>query len=158
MRDEGGNILDDLAARLSGLEQKLISKGQAAQARALNKARGEAREALLRAAARRHVRMGKWMLFPLPANVDRVWAAVAEATAAGKLGGSAKVAPDDGKGERAARVVCVYTDDFEDEGDVLRVLQELDAKGLARSRGPMGEARGIYYKPVTAMRVSLWQS
>ena len=86
------------------------------------------------------------MLFPMPEDVNRWWKVVAEGTASGELGIAAKVATDDGRGERESRVICVYTADFEDRADVKRVLQRLVAAGLVRKKGPMGEDRGVFYK------------
>ncbi|KAI4671848.1 uncharacterized protein J4E78_000345 [Alternaria triticimaculans] len=51
---------------------------------------------------------------------------------------SGKVATDDGKDER---LICVYTKDFLDADDVLRVLHELETMGL------INVGRTIYYKP-----------
>lgn len=82
------------------------------------------------------------MLFPQPADVNRVWGLVAAATAKGELGIAAKVATDGGDGERVSRLVCVYTGDFSDGGDVRRVVEGLVGMGLV---GTGGE-RGVYYK------------
>jgi hypothetical protein len=41
---------------------------------------------------------------------------------------------------RLTCTVCIYTKDFRDEADVLRVLKELDSMNL------LPEGRGIYYK------------
>lgn len=89
---------------------------------------------------------GKWMLFPMAEDVNRIWSLVATAVADGELGQAAKVATDDGSGNGGARLICVYTEDFSDKGDVGRVLRRLDGMGLVEGRGPMGEERGIYYK------------
>ena len=147
VREEGGKILGRLRAKLDEIEVTMSTKGQAARTRAQNKARAESQGALLAMAKKRSVRTGKWMLFPSKADVDRVWRAVAEGTAEGRLGCSAKVAADEGAGERAERVVCVYTEDFSDIDDVKRVLMELATLGQVQSCGPMGQTRGIYFKP-----------
>ena len=89
---------------------------------------------------------GKWMLFPMAEDVNRIWGLVATATAEGELGQAAKVATDDGSGSAGSRLICVYTEDFSDKEDVARVLRRLDGMGLVKGRGPMGEERGIYYK------------
>lgn len=94
------------------------------------------------------------MLFPKVEEVTKSWKTVVEAVINDRLGPSAKVAPDDGKDERLSEIsvsspmasqltcslVCVYTKDFRDEDDVLRVLQELDDLDLLR------HGRSIYYK------------
>ncbi|KAG8529361.1 uncharacterized protein KY384_005997 [Bacidia gigantensis] len=91
------------------------------------------------------VTAGKWMLFPAPEDVDRIWSLIAHATVEGTLGHAAKVAADDGSGDRS-RLICSYNEDFADMQAVKRVLQQLDRMGLVKQRGPMGEERGIYYK------------
>lgn len=118
---------------------------------------------ILSAAKENGVRTGKWMLFPSEGEVDGVWKVVVEGTVEGKLGVSAKVATRDdigvvgegggtggdggtgggrSRGGGRERLVCVYTEDFDDEGDVLRVLKKLVEMGLAAG----GQARGLYYK------------
>lgn len=81
------------------------------------------------------------MLFIPPVEVNAVWATVARATAAGELGIAAKVAPHPAYGEDRARLVCVYTADFSDKGDVARVLGRMRQLGLVKAGGMQ-----IYYK------------
>ncbi|KAL2752202.1 hypothetical protein ACRALDRAFT_1078234 [Sodiomyces alcalophilus JCM 7366] len=88
------------------------------------------------------VKAGKWMLFCQPQEVNRIWGMVAKATANNELGIAAKVAPRPGDGERRARLICVYTADFNDLEDVARVLRRLQELGIADVNG-----RAIYYKP-----------
>jgi hypothetical protein len=77
------------------------------------------------------------MLFPNLKDLTRAWKLVVEGTINNRLGSTAKVATEeDGKEER---LICVYTKDFRDTNDVLRVLNELVAIGLVSNRG-------IYYK------------
>ena len=64
------------------------------------------------------LRSGKWLLF-VNAAQDSTWVAIVRALQAGNLGPSAKTAPPDGS-SRAA-MFCVYTRDWEDRADVLRV-------------------------------------
>jgi len=87
------------------------------------------------------------MLFVDPKDISRVWRLVVEAVINNRLGPTAKVAPDEGK--PGDRLICVYTKDFRDQGDVLRVLQELVAMDLVES------SRGIYYKsdPYTILNI-----
>lgn len=80
--------------------------------------------------------VGKWMPRVGAADVDDVWAKVAEATRAGELGISAKVStalnnPSNprGAGPRT-HVICVYTRDCRDLRDVGRVLAGLRRLGL----------------------------
>lgn len=96
---------------------------------------------ILAAAKKTGCTSGKWMLFPLPENVNPVWALVAEGTMAQELGRGAKVATDAGQGDRVPRLLCVYTEDFSEKGDVKRVLERLVRMGLVDRTG-----QGIYYK------------
>ena len=79
-----------------------------------------------------------------------MWGVVATATANGELGIAAKVATTDAgeEGEGKARLVCVYTGDFGDGGDVRRVVGRLVGLGVvgAGGGGGGGGERGIYYK------------
>ncbi|EDU44534.1 conserved hypothetical protein [Pyrenophora tritici-repentis Pt-1C-BFP] len=75
---------------------------------------------------------GKWMLFLKLEDVTRIWKQIVSSVIDNRLGCTCKVATDD---------VCVYTKDFEDAEDVLRVLKELDSMGLITA------GRSIYYKP-----------
>lgn len=90
------------------------------------------------------------MLFPSPADVNRVWRLVAEAVVDGRLGDTAKVAPADPPNpfvpapkKQTSRLICVYTKDFSDLEDVKRVLGELIELGLAPRNASDG---AIYYK------------
>ncbi|KAF1354115.1 hypothetical protein EJ07DRAFT_182750 [Lizonia empirigonia] len=77
------------------------------------------------------------MLFPKAEEVTQTWKTVVEAVIHNRLGPIAKLAPDDDKDER---LIFIYTKDFRDEDDVLRVLQELEELDLLR------HGRSIYYK------------
>lgn len=81
----------------------------------------------------------QWMLFPKLEDVTQVWKKVVVGVTEGRLGLTAKVAPDEGKPDD--RLICVYTKDFRDEDDILRVLQELQIMGA------LPHGRSIYYKP-----------
>lgn len=82
---------------------------------------------------------GKWMLF-LPCSVaHRAWTLLRESTAAGRLGISAKIARQDGVTQPKVRtssgpehVVCIYTKDWRDHVDVLRVGQALVEIGAVK--------------------------
>lgn len=80
------------------------------------------------------------MLFPNTIDLPRVWRLVVEGTIENRLGSGSKVATNNGGPE--SRLICVYTKDFRDTDDVLRVLQELDALGLVKQ----GSQGAIYYK------------
>ncbi len=114
---------------------------QAKLARDQSLARREAVADLAELAGACGVVAGKWMLFPSPGDVNEVWAKVARATGEGSLGISAKV--ETRVEAHKARLVCVYTRDWRDKGDVARVLKRLGELELVRP----GPGRGqIYYK------------
>lgn len=75
---------------------------------------------------------GKWLVFLPPEEVDPLWRRVRDATAADELGISAKVStakpnPD----SRDTRyVIYVYTADWQDEDEVMRVREALRALGV----------------------------
>src|SRR5437773_1463318 len=76
---------------------------------------------------------GKWLLFVAVEKVDAIWAMIKEATEAGKLGGSAKVAtmrPNQNSKDPRKRVICVYTYDWRDKPDVHRVREALRGLGF----------------------------
>ncbi|KAL4988286.1 hypothetical protein BDW68DRAFT_196798 [Aspergillus falconensis] len=84
---------------------------------------------------------GKWMMFITPDRVDSYWEAVADATMKGHLGIGAKVATQSDSDEQGkARLMAVYTRDYEDIADVKRVLRKLLELKLVK------EERPIYYK------------
>ncbi|MCJ1229840.1 hypothetical protein MMC12_006510 [Toensbergia leucococca] len=139
-------ILSSHKTQQISLQTSMSSRAKATITRKVNARRRACENEILAVARANGVVTGKWMLFPMPEDVNRWWKVVAEGTASGELGIAAKVATDDGRGERESRVICVYTADFEDRADVKRVLQRLVAAGLVRKKGPMGEDRGVFYK------------
>lgn len=72
-------------------------------------------------------RAGKWLIFQPLAEIDLSWRKIRDATRAGKLGISAKVSTakenPDSRDDR--KVIYVFTPDWEDEDDVMRVRKEL---------------------------------
>jgi hypothetical protein len=80
----------------------------------------------------------QWMLFPELPDLSRIWRLAVDGVINNRLGPTAKVAPDDGADR--ARLICIYTKDFRDKEDILRVLQELVSLGFA------GAGKSIYYK------------
>jgi len=115
--------------------------------RKLTPERKAVEEALLAAAIDKGCTSGKWMLFPMSENLAHTWRVVATATAQNELGTAAKVAAEEGKGDRVPRLICVYTRDFSDMRDVKRVLGKLVEMELVQkpARDPKG-VRSIYYK------------
>jgi len=71
---------------------------------------------------------GKWLIKFAPDQIAEAFDRVCEAMRQGMLGSAAKrsLEPKDN-----LHVICVYTRDFRDKGDVHRVLNALRAKGLA---------------------------
>jgi hypothetical protein len=85
---------------------------------------------------------GKWLIFSEIADVDALWRKIRDATVAGELGISAKVSTvrpnPDSRDER--KVIYVYTKDWSDEADVMRVRERLRALGVT---GRIGYKRNI---------------
>jgi len=75
---------------------------------------------------------GKWLIF-LPADqVDEAWIVVRDATLADELGISTKVstAKENPESRDSKKVIYVYTKDWRDEGDVMRVRERLRELGF----------------------------
>ncbi|KAH8426824.1 uncharacterized protein LDX57_004555 [Aspergillus melleus] len=94
---------------------------------------------ILDLARREGIKTGKWLFFMAPDRVDYVWNVIAQATERGELGPSSKVATNDGSGK--ARMIAVYTYDFDDVADIRRVARKLVDLGLIKPYD-----RPIYYK------------
>lgn len=97
---------------------------------------------------------GKWLLFPSTDEVDQTWPVIREATKQGKFGGYSKVVYNPRKTES---VMCIYTYDYQDRTDILRVRQELRALGFTRKLAYKADEttmKGIYRQP--GQRVSLY--
>lgn len=81
---------------------------------------------------------GKWLINVWAHNLDLVWKKIRVATEAGKLGFASKtstampspLAPKENLG-----VICVYTYDFTDTADVMRIREELRKIGVANKIG-----------------------
>lgn len=151
LMQRGREILEAFEAAKAGIEASMAGKAKSSISKKLTPLRKQAETDIYAAAKEKGHTSGKWMLFPTPDDVNRIWSLVGTATANGELGHAAKVATDDGGSGNAAtsRLVCVYTEDFLDMEDVRRVLGRLVHMGLVmkkQRKGPMGEERGIYYK------------
>jgi hypothetical protein len=80
-------------------------------------------------------RNGKWLIFVDKNNIDEVWAKIKKTTEEGLLGGSAKVAtakPNSLAHDPDKRVICVYTYDWTDKEDTMRVRSELRKIGITQ--------------------------
>ncbi|MFA5614821.1 MAG: putative phosphothreonine lyase domain-containing protein [Methanoculleus sp.] len=81
--------------------------------------------------------VGKWLIFVPPDGADEAWRKVRDETARGLLGISAKVSTakpnPDSRDERA--VIYIYTRDWADETDVMRVRKRLRDIGFVDRLG-----------------------
>jgi hypothetical protein len=78
---------------------------------------------------------GKWLIFVPIGRIDNVWSKIKLATEAGKLGEISKVATaktNPNAASSKAKVICVYTYDWTDEVDVMRIRHELHQLGITR--------------------------
>jgi len=75
---------------------------------------------------------GKWLMFVQPEEADAYWEQVRNATLEGRLGIGAKISTskenEDSRDER--KVIYVFTENWEDEADVMRVREELKKIGF----------------------------
>ena len=141
----GQELLEEYDSLKAGIEASMAGKAKATITRKLTPHRKKLELDLLAAAKEKGCITGKWMLFPNPEDVNHAWKLVATATANNELGLAAKVAADEGDPTKA-RLICAYTDNFEDKADVKRVLQKLIDMGLCNRNGALAEGRAIYYK------------
>lgn len=76
---------------------------------------------------------GKWLIFVDVKEIDDVWKKIKEAVEEGILWRSAKVAtmrPNAHATDQNTKVICVYTYDWTDEADVMRIREELRKLGI----------------------------
>ena len=75
---------------------------------------------------------GKWLIFQEPDLVDAAWTKIRNATVALQLGISAKVstAKPNPDSRDSRKVIYVYTKDWADEADVMRVREKLRELGF----------------------------
>ena len=79
-------------------------------------------------------RSGKWLVFVPLEKIDAVWERIKQATEKGRLGDSAKVATartNPNAVDQDKKVICVYTYDWHDRADVMRIREELRTLGIA---------------------------
>lgn len=76
-------------------------------------------------------RSGKWLIFLSNETVDRYWRLIQLALAMWRLGTEAKVTTGMKKPGKH-HVICVYTYDYTDKADVMRIRQELYDIGIRR--------------------------
>jgi hypothetical protein len=142
---KGTNLLHRFENEKTTLESEHAKTGKGRPAAPLtlriNRLRHQLERDIFAAARETGVITGKWMVFPTADRVDEFWAAVAGATVKGELGIEAKVATDEPTKKDSARLIAVYTRDYEDKDDVRRVLRKLLDLGLVKA-----DQRPIYYK------------
>ncbi|KAF1925817.1 DUF1917-domain-containing protein [Didymella exigua CBS 183.55] len=148
-RDRGAKLLTESLAKRDEIQVKGRLGPRSTVTRAWNQEAKALQQSLTKLAVEMGVLSGKWMLFPKEQSVNRSWKTVVEATITDRLGPMAKVAPDDGKDER---LICIYTKDFRDEDDVLRVLKELENLDL------LSHGRNIYYKADAFTHLDLYSA
>ena len=78
---------------------------------------------------------GKWLIFVPVGRIDQMWVKIKTATEVGKLGEMSKVATakdNPNATNSSIKVICVYSYDWTDEEDVMRIRQELRQLGITR--------------------------
>jgi len=132
---------EETLSELRAAHDKSGAKTTAALTRKLTPLRRELEKNIFTLARETGVTVGKWMLFPSVSDVDSTWKTLVTSMDEGTIRADAKVAPRDDSGSEQSRLICVYTNDFEDKKDVKEVLLMLQAQRLFEPRqGP------IFYK------------
>ena len=91
------------------------------------------------------IRSGKWLIFRDRSMIDSIWNDIAQETIDGNLGVAAKVSTL--FQEKQKHVICVYTDDYFDSDDVMRVREKLSNLGIEDL---------LYYKPDIYTRLGIY--
>jgi hypothetical protein len=80
---------------------------------------------------------GKWLIFQEPGQIDSAWKKVRDSTVLGELGISAKVstAKPNPESRDNRKVIYIYTKDWANESDVMRVREKLRDLGFAERIG-----------------------
>jgi hypothetical protein len=76
---------------------------------------------------------GKWLIFVNNNDIDSVWVKIRYATENGLLGNSSKVATpkiNPNAVDTEMKVICIYTYDYRDKEDVMRIRQEIRNIGI----------------------------
>ncbi|KAF2876795.1 hypothetical protein BDV95DRAFT_561583 [Massariosphaeria phaeospora] len=137
-KSRGFKMLEQTSRVRRDIQSENFRNAKGTTTRMLSEETKRLQEGIVNLAEETSILSGKWMLFPAVDDLTRVWRTVVEGVITNRLGPTAKVAPDEGN--PGPRLICVYTKDFRDHEDVLRVLRELVAMGL------VGSGRAIYYK------------
>ncbi|KAF2200835.1 DUF1917-domain-containing protein [Delitschia confertaspora ATCC 74209] len=137
--ERGSELLQRSCKKRRAIETANAGKAATMTKRLLNEESESLKENITGLAEETNVLCGKWMLFPTSEDLHWTWRVIAEAIIDNRLGPTAKIATNGGK--PGSRLICVYTKDFRDTDDVLRVLKELVSMGLVDTA-----SQGIYYK------------
>ncbi len=81
-------------------------------------------------------RSGKWLIFASVAEMDALWSVIRQATENGLLGCGSKVSTayvNPHAQSTTERVICVYTYDWTDTNDVMRIRAELRRLGVVKT-------------------------
>lgn len=135
--EDGFKLLEHFDLQRAKIAAQNPNQEQAAITRKMAPYRDQLETDLLGLAVKGGCTTGKWMFFPKRNDLPRYWRLVATAVAEGQLGMTAKVSTDFAE----ENVICVYTYDFSDIEDVIRVLKELVELDLVSSGW-----KPIYYK------------
>jgi len=139
-REEYPQLADAMLARFSGIDTiyRMLCEGEGVLPSKTSQmywivldAPGSAPEAI------EDENAGKWLIFQEPDVADAAWKKVRDATVALELGISAKVSTakpnPDSRDNR--KVIYVYTKDWVDEADVMRVREKLRELGFVERIG-----------------------
>ncbi|KAF2134827.1 DUF1917-domain-containing protein [Dothidotthia symphoricarpi CBS 119687] len=140
-KERGSSLLEQSLKVRRDTQNNNAGTAKGAVTRRLNQESKTLQQNLTELAVETGVLSGKWMLFLKLEDITRVWKKIVDAVINNRLGPIVKIAPEDGNPDE--RLVCIYTRDFRQEEDVLRVLrvlQELVAMGLT------GSGKPLYYK------------
>lgn len=91
--------------------------------------------------------VGKWLIYRDKSGIDDVWKTIARGTFDGELGKSAKVSTAMQNNRRY--VICIYTENYLDLEDVMRVREKLKLLGVTEKlcyKPDLYTYLGIYYR------------
>jgi hypothetical protein len=84
---------------------------------------------------KKSINPGKWLIFEDISFIDTIWTKLKKATEDGILGYSSKVATakyNPNATDPNTKVICVYTYDWKDEEDVMKIREELRKLGITK--------------------------
>ncbi|KAM3072073.1 hypothetical protein ACMFMF_007467 [Clarireedia jacksonii] len=140
--ERGTTLLNNLTTVRHEIEKANEGKAASTITQIFNNEKESIVQEILDTAKETQCTTGKWMLFVPPTTLPETWSRIATATSTNSLGIAAKCAPRDPYNTSKSRLICIYTEDFSNMPDVIRVLKALKELGLVESSGK----QGIYYK------------